>query len=215
MPMVSGRGCSGRLPLRGLARQRRQTLNAESILRLAAESLHSLGIPYMVTGSLASALYGEPRSTQDLDIVVHAAEPALQRLGERLRSEGLYCDEGAIAEAVSLRGMFNAIDPTTGWKIDFIVLKDTPFGRAAFEGRGTVVLSGVPLQVARAGDIVVAKLEWARLSSSERQIRDVVGVLLVQGRDLDRDYIEGWVDDLGLGEEWSRVLKLEAENSQP
>lgn len=157
MPTGDGSGWSGAPPLRGPGPQRRQNLNAESILRLAAESLDSLGIPHMVTGSLASAFYGEPRSTQDLDIVVNAAEPALQRLGERLRSEGLYCDEGAIAEAVSLRGMFNAIDPTTGWKIDFIVLKDTPFGRVAFEGRSTAVLSGVPLQVTRAEDIVVAK----------------------------------------------------------
>jgi len=176
-------------------------LSAESTLRLAAETLDEIGIPYMVTGSLASAFYGEPRSTQDLDIVVPADEPRLQRLAERLRDAGLYCEAGAVSEAVSLRGMFNAIDPTSGWKIDFIVLKETAFGQAAFEGRSISELGGVPLHLIRAEDIVVAKLEWAKLGEAERQIRDVVGVLMVQGPDLDRGYIEGWVNRLALHDE--------------
>lgn len=192
---------------------RGRALSAEATLRLAAESLDEIGIPHMVTGSLASAFYGEPRSTQHLDIVVPADEPRLQRLAERLRDAGLYCDEGAVSEAVSLRGMFNAIDPTSGWKIDFIVLKETAFGQAAFEGRSISELGGVPLHLIRAEDIVVAKLEWAKLGGSERQIRDVVGVLMVQGPDLDRGYIEGWVNRLGLHDEWDQALALEHENS--
>lgn len=187
-------------------------MSAESTLRLAAETLNELGIPYMVTGSLASAFYGEPRSTQDLDIVVPADESRLQSLAERLRDAGLYCDERAVSEAVSLRGMFNAVDPTSGWKIDFIVLKETAFGQAAFDGRTMSELSGVPLHLIRAEDIVVAKLEWAKLGQSERQIRDVAGVLLVQGHDLDRGYVEGWVNRLGLTDEWDRALALEREN---
>jgi len=187
-------------------------LSAESILRLAAETLDQIGIPYMVTGSLASAFYGEPRSTQDLEIVVPSDEPRLQRLADQLRAAGLYCDSGAVSEAVSLRGMFNAVDPSTGWKIDFIVLKETAFGQAAFEGRSISELGGVPLHLIRAEDIVVAKLEWAKLGRSERQIRDVVGVLMVQGPDLDRDYVEGWVSALGLRDEWHQALAWELEN---
>lgn len=189
-----------------------RALSAEATLRLAVETLNELGIAYMVTGSLASAFYGEPRSTQDLDIVVPADEARLQDLAQRLRDAGLYCDDGAVSEAVSLRGMFNAVDPTSGWKIDFIVLKETAFGRAAFDGRTISELGGVPLHLIRAEDIVVAKLEWAKLGGSERQIRDVVGVLMVQGPDLDRDYIEGWVSTLGLRDEWDQVLALEREN---
>jgi len=91
----------------------------------------------MITGSLASAFYGEPRSTQDLDVVVNAKAAELQALGARLRDEGLYCDS-------------NAIDPATGWKVDFILLKDQPFHRAAFEARGDVELSGTPVRLIRA-----------------------------------------------------------------
>lgn len=189
-----------------------RALSAESTLRLAVETLNELGIRYMITGSLASAFYGEPRSTQDLDIVVPADQTRLQRLAERLRDAGLYCDEGAVAEAVSLKGMFNAVDPTSGWKIDFIVLKETAFGQAAFKGRTLSELSGVTLHLIRAEDIVVAKLEWAKLGGSERQIRDVVGVLMVQGPDLDREYIEGWAKRLGLREEWDQALALEHKN---
>jgi hypothetical protein len=131
-------------------------LSSESILRLTVQSLADLGIPYMITGSLASAFYGEPRSTQDLDVVVNAEAAQLQALGARLRDEGLYCDSNAIREAAELRGLFNAIDPATGWKVDFIVLKDQAFHRAAFDARDDVELSGMPVRLIRAEDIVVA-----------------------------------------------------------
>jgi hypothetical protein len=184
-------------------------LSSESILRLTAQTLTELGIPYMITGSLASAFYGEPRSTQDLDVVVNAKAAQLQALGARLRNEGLYCDSNAIREAVELRSLFNAIDPATGWKVDFILLKDQPFHRAAFDARGAVELSGTPIRLIRAEDIAVAKLEWAKLGGSERQLRDVVGILMVQGPAVDRARIERWVTALDLGSEWSRVLDLE------
>lgn len=184
-------------------------MKVESVLRLAVEVLEKLEIPYMVTGSLASAFYGEPRSTQDLDIVVRAEEGQLQEAGERLRKAGLYCDPGAITEAVSVSGMFNAIDPATGWKIDFIVLKPTAFHRTAFEGRSRSELGGVRLHLIRAEDIVVAKLHWAKLGGSDRQLRDVLGVLMVQGTALDRDEVERWVEELGLRPQWEQVLEWE------
>ena len=184
-------------------------MSAESILRLAAKTLADLGIPYMVTGSLASAFYGEPRSTQDMDVVVRAKGTDLQELGDRLRDAGLYCASEAILEATEFGGMFNAIDPMTGWKVDFILLKDGAFDRAAFEARRVEELSGVPLHLIRAEDVVVAKLEWAKLGGSERQLRDVVGILMVQGATLDRAKIERWVAELGLEDVWSRALDLE------
>ena len=151
-------------------------MSAESILRLTAQTLTDLDIQYMVTGSLASAFHGEPRSTQDLDVVVSAGAAKLQELARRLRDAGLYCDAGAVREAVEQQGMFNAIDPTTGWKIDFIVLKNQAFNRAAFDARSSVEISGVPLHVIGPEDIVIAKLEWAKLGGSDRQLRDVLGV---------------------------------------
>jgi hypothetical protein len=189
-------------------------LSVEAVLQLTTQILADLEIPYMVTGSLASAFYGEPRSTQDVDVVVSAPEGRLQALGARLRDAGLYCDAGAIREAADLRGLFNAIDPATGWKIDFIVLGDHGFYRTAFEARREAQLGGVPLTVIRAEDIAVAKLEWSRLAGgSERQTRDVLGILMVQGAALDRSYVERWVVDLQLQNEWARVLELErAEN---
>lgn len=184
-------------------------MSSESILRLTVKSLTDLGIPYMITGSLASAFYGEPRSTQDLDVVVNAKATQLQALGARLRDRGLYRDPNAIREPAELNGLFNAIDPATGWKVDFILLKDQAFHRAAFDARRDVELSGVPVRLIEAEDVVVAKLEWARLGGSERQLRDVVGVLIVQGPAVDRARIERWVAALDLGAEWSKVLHLE------
>jgi hypothetical protein len=189
-------------------------LSAEAILRLTAETLTDLDIPYMVTGSLASAFHGEPRSTQDLDVVVNAGAAKLQKLATRLRDAGLYCDAGAVREAVEHQGMFNAIDPATGWKIDFIVLKNQAFNRAAFDARSSVEISGVPLHVIGPEDIVIAKLEWAKLGGSDRQLRDVLGVLMVQAGSLNREHIERWVTVLGLEGEWSRVRDLEREERE-
>ena len=77
-------------------------------------------IPYMLTGSLASSYHGAPRSTNDIDLVVDGSREAFESLAVPLRDAGLHVSEQAIGEAVSTRGMFNAIDPETGWKVDFI-----------------------------------------------------------------------------------------------
>jgi hypothetical protein len=184
-------------------------VSAEAILRLVVGALDDLGIPYMLTGSLASAYYGAPRSTQDVDLVVDAVEDELQRLGDRLRGAGLYVDRGAISEAVRARGLFNAVDTSTGWKADFILMKSRPFSRAEFSDRVASHVAGMPLTIVRAEDIVVAKLEWAKETESERQLRDVVGVLMVQGDAVDRTRIERWVSDLGLEDVWRQALEME------
>lgn len=184
-------------------------MSAEAILRLVVESLNELAIPYMLTGSLASAYYGAPRSTQDVDLVVDASEAKLQRLGDRLRKAGLYVDAGAIAEAVRTRGLFNAVDATSGWKADFILVKNRPFSRTEFAERLPRQVVGMPLTIVRAEDIIVAKLEWAKHTESERQLRDVVGILVVQGSTLDRRRIEHWVAELQLGRQWTQALDFE------
>jgi hypothetical protein len=190
-------------------------VSAESTLRLVVESLNELEIPYMLTGSLASAFYGTPRSTQDVDVVVDADDSKLQRLGELLRDAGLYVDSGAISEAVRTRGLFNAVDASTGWKADFILMKNRPFSRTEFAARVPRHLAGIPLTIVRAEDIIVAKLEWAKLAESERQLRDVVGILMVQGGALDRGRIERWVAELSLGPLWGRALDLEQKEREP
>ena len=124
-------------------------------------------VPYMVTGSFATAYYAHPRATQDIDLVVEAAADALEQVAARLTEAGFYVSPAAVREAVELEGQFNAIDPDTGWKIDFIVRKSRPFSIAEFGRRTRAEVLGLELSLATAEDLVIAKLEWAKLGLGE------------------------------------------------
>lgn len=183
-------------------------MTLRNLLALVATILDEVGAPYMLTGSLAGTFHGSPRATRDIDLVVDAPLETLHAMAQRLRRAGLYVSDDAVREAVRVRGMFNAVDPESGWKVDFIVRKDRPFSRTEFDERMRVDFEGLPLEMARPEDVVVAKLEWAQKGDSERQIRDAAEILLVQEGKLDTDRIERWVSELGLESGWARARAL-------
>ncbi len=100
------------------------------------------------------------------------------------------------------------IDLASGWKIDLILRKDRPFSRSEFARRAPARVLDADGFVATAEDTVLAKLEWARFGESERQIRDVIGVIELCGEHLDRHYVERWAPELGVEELWERALAL-------
>lgn len=166
--------------------------------------LAASSIPYMVTGSFASSFYGAPRATQDLDTVIAPATPAaLTSFTVRATDAGFYASEPAAQDAFQRRRQFNVIDPASGWKADLILIKDRPFSQEEFRRRRKAVLLGVEVQLATPEDVIVAKLEWARRASSQRQIEDVAGILRVQAGALDHPYLEHWIRSLGLTAEWT------------
>jgi|ERR1051325_5548247 hypothetical protein len=104
--------------------------------------------------------------------------------------------------------MFNVIDLESGWKIDLIICKSRTFSQEEFGRRQKANVQGVPLYVASAEDIVIAKLEWSKLSHSQRQIEDAVGIMRIRHGALDRSYLEKWVNQLGLLKEWNKAVRL-------
>lgn len=184
----------------------------EGLLARVVAALGKAGIPFMVAGSFASTAHGIPRATQDLDLVIDPPGPeALDALLRALPPEAYYADADAARDALQRRSMFNVVDLATGWKIDFIVRKDRPFSRQEFERRQALSLLGVAAFVASPEDTIIAKLEWSqRGGGSERQRRDVAGILEMLGSQLDRAYLEAWVRDLGLEAEWEAARKTEA-----
>ena len=169
--------------------------------RLVA-ALNTADVPYMLTGSYASSAYGRPRATQDIDIVIFPTRDQLVRLIEQLPNTSYYATIEEAIDALRHRSMFNIIDFETGWKVDFIIPKFTEFNEEEFERRREIEVGGVRLFVASPEDIVIAKLQWAKESQSERQLEDAAGVISSQASKLNRAYIERWVRKLGLQEEW-------------
>jgi hypothetical protein len=143
--------------------------------------LDQAGIGYMLSGSFASAHYGAPRSTQDIDLVIEATPGELRAFVEALSGNEYYADLGSALEAHQRQSMFNVIDLATGRKIDLIIHKSCPFSQEEFRRRQPVILHDVSIFVASAEDVVISKLEWARLAQSRRQIEDAAAILRMRG----------------------------------
>lgn len=174
------------------------------LMALVISALERHGVPFMVTGSLASSYHGEPRATRDIDVVIDPDANALEDLVEDLQDAGLYVDREAARSAYRDRSQFNAIADGAA-KVDFIVRRDRAFSVEEFGRRRPADLLGTRGFIVSAEDLVIAKLEWASESASELQLRDVRAMLEVGGASIDHTHIERWVAQLGVGELWQRV----------
>jgi len=177
-------------------------MNVAEVFHRITAALDQAGIRYMLTGSFASAYYGVPRSSQDIDLIIEATPAQLQTFIQLLPSGEYYADLDAALEAYKRQSIFNVIDLATGWKIDLIIRKSRAFSQEEFR-RQLVNLQDLPLFVASAEDVVVAKLEWSKLAQSKRHIEDVAGILRMRWESLDRSYLEKWTLELGLETEWN------------
>jgi hypothetical protein len=182
-------------------------MSVPEVFQRITTALNQAGIAYMLSGSFASAYYGAPRSTQDIDLVIEATPAQLRTFVLGLPSSAYYVDLDAALEAYKRRSMFNVIDLATGWKIDLIIRKSRPFSEEEFARRQPVNLHDTRLFVASAEDVVISKLEWSNLSQSQRQLEDVAAILRALWVELDATYLERWIRELGLNEEWTNARR--------
>ena len=166
------------------------------VLKEVAQRLDRAGIAYMVTGSTAANFYSVPRMTRDIDIVVELSE---QDVGKFILAfeKDHYLEAAAVRDAVKSRGMFNLIHDQYIVKVDFIVRKDTPYRRKEFSRKKKISVDGQDLYVVAPEDLILSKLEWAKDSESEVQLRDVQN-LLQSVKGLDRRYLARWTKQLGV-----------------
>jgi len=181
-------------------------INQQDLLQRVVHKLKGAGVPYMVAGSLGSSFHGESRATNDIDVVIDPTPAQLEALLV-LFDEDYYVSAEAARAALRTRSLFNVIDLTTGSKVDFVIRKDRPFNREEFDRRRQVVLLDVEVELASPEDIILSKLEWASLGASERQLRDALGVVVVQGARLDRAYLRRWAQDLGVLDKLEELLR--------
>ena len=184
-------------------------MSQPELLKLVARRLVEIGIDFMVTGSVASSLQGEPRSTHDIDIVVAVRSTAVEIAGRLKRAfpePDFYLDEDAVREAIASAGMFNLIDVREGDKVDFWLLTDDAFDRARFERRYSDDFEGASLPVSRPEDTILMKLRWAAmLGGSEKQFVDALRVYEVQHGGLDEHYLDEWASWLDVRDALSRL----------
>ena len=179
----------------------------KDIFARITRTLDEAGMPYMLTGSFASSYHGAPRATHDIDIVVEANGNSLKRLIDLLPDTEYYVSDTAAFEALEHQSQFNVVDFASGWKIDLIVRKRRPFSVEEFRRRTQVEFLGATVYMATAEDIILAKLEWAKLGESERQLRDAANIVAGRQEPLDLRYIEKWAAELGVTEAWESIAE--------
>ena len=151
--------------------------------------------------------YGEPRLTNDIDIVADLNLSHLPGLMEAFPPDEFTIDEEMIREAVKQARPFNIIHPASGLKVDIIIKMNTPFDRSRFERIRRIYPGPYPANFASPEDVIIKKMEYYQMGGSEKHLRDITGILKISGETVDKEYIASWAGELGFLEIWEAVLK--------
>jgi hypothetical protein len=168
------------------------------------ECFDKSGIGYYIGGSIASSACGMARATMDVDLVANVEMAQVDRLVKILEAD-YYIDAEMIRNAIRRRTSFNLIHLATMIKIDVFIPKDQPYDSEAFARRRADTLdeeSPRKFYLCSPEDVILSKLQWYQMGGrvSERQWKDVVGVLKVQSVKLDLDYLKYWASRLNLSD---------------
>lgn len=182
-------------------------MSVRDVFENLREALEGVGIPYMVTGSFASSVHGVPRATNDIDVIIEPTREQLVQLMSKFAEPDYEAHPDDALNALKSRSMFSVIDRRGIWKIDFIVRKDRPFSKREFDRRRIIQILDVSVYAATPEDVLLAKLEWAKMGESERQIRDAAGILEIQRDKLDVEYVERWAAALDVEDQLQAARK--------
>ena len=176
---------------------------------LFVRPLNQLGVRYMVGGSVAAILYGEPRLTHDVDFIVFLRYEDIARLRQVFPTPEFYVPptEVIIAEmAREQKGHFNVIHSDSGFKADFYTAGRDELQAWGFRHLQRKTFRSEPIAVAPPEYVIVRKLEYFREGGSDKHLRDIRGILNVSGELLDRDALHDWITRLGVTEQWRKVI---------
>lgn len=173
------------------------------VLKLTCHKLDEAHIPYMLTGSYAANFYAVPRMTRDIDIVIAIQKADVNKLYQ-LFKEDFYVDKDSIVEAINHSSMFNIIHNDSVFKIDFIIRKSNTYRNLEFQRKRPVHLDDTQIWIVAPEDLIISKLVWAKDNFSEMQLKDVKN-LISSIKNLDRDYIKKWIQELELNTIYERL----------
>jgi len=178
-----------------------------NLLKHLVNAFESLCIQYLVTGSVASIFYGEPRFTNDIDVVADIKESHIPGLLRLFPEDEFYISEQAMRDAITDKYQFNIIHPASGLKIDIIICKKDAFDNSRFNRIKKVFpAEDIKANFASPEDVIIMKMRYYKEGESEKHLRDITGILKISGDIIDRKYIENWVNKLGLNDIWKAIL---------
>lgn len=179
----------------------------KSLVKIA-KVLDELKISYYITGGFAVSIYGRPRFTADIDIVIKMSNLIVRDFATKLQKifpKG-YVDENQINDALVQQGEFNIIDSESGLKVDFFITKNNEFEKECFK-RVQLRDFGYKVNLTSPENLIISKLIWFKDSQSTRQLEDIVSVMDIQ-KELDDKYLLLWVQKLDLQKEWQKMEEL-------
>ena len=177
--------------------------NEIDIIREISQKFSQARIEYMLTGSVAMNYYAQPRMTRDIDVVI-ALKPSDADAIMSLFGDEYYVDSGAVGWAIAHESLFNMIHQKSVIKVDCIVRKSSEYRRLEFDRRSEVRIQDLTTWIVSKEDLIISKLDWAKDSHSEFQLRDVRNLI---GTGYDSDYLERWTNELGLRELFQECVK--------
>jgi hypothetical protein len=176
------------------------------LLRHVVQCLEKAGIPYFITGAVAGIAYGEPRLTNDIDIVADIQKDHVAELRKCFPEGEYYFDPDSALKAIRRKSQFNIIHPSSGLKIDMMIPTKRPFDKSRFARvRRMKTDPANEANFASPEDVILKKMEYYREGRSEKHLRDILGILKVSADLIDFDYLVRWARDLGLDEIWAAV----------
>ena len=173
------------------------------VLKIVCQRLQQSKILYMITGSIASNFYTQPRMTRDIDIVIEIKSEDVELIYNAFQND-FYIDKQMVMDAIEEQSSFNIIHNEYIIKVDFIVRKNEEYRKVEFARRSKIRLGGTSLWITAAEDLILSKLFWAKVSESEIQLKDVKN-LLESVKHLDMKYIKKWVNKLNLDKIYLKV----------
>ncbi len=169
-------------------------MDPQELLIKIAEILRELEIPYAITGGFAVTIWGVPRYTADIDIIIELEDKNIKPLVKKVLSmdKTIHADEGAMREALMYHGEFNFIHPDTGMKVDFFVQDNQPYNKLKIKRAVLRDVHGTGISFISPEDLILSKLLWSKESNSEKQREDIKSVLRNTKLKLDMVYIRKW-----------------------
>ena len=183
-------------------------MEQHELLLFVVECLEKLNIPYLITGSVASMAYGEPRLTNDIDIVADIEMDQVQKMKDCFPDSDFYLEVESVKKAIRQKHQFNIIHPSSGLKIDIMIPDKDDFNRSRFSRtkRLNIFRETSSAEFAAPEDVIIKKLEYYQKGGSDKHLRDIVSMMKISESLIDAAYLRKWTDELGLSDLWNSVL---------